>query len=92
MQRDLFNKYDQIVPTDRKLPEDALPRIGGQNRIVLERLRAGPATNFELTELGIGRPNSRIADVRRYLEQTECRSIVSQAVDTARGLYRYEIT
>lgn len=78
--------------TDTALPEDAKPRLGGQNLLILERLRVGPATNVELEECsGSRRVNSRIADVRRYLRNHHGQTIVCRAIDTAAGLHQYEI-
>lgn len=78
--------------TDPNLPAAAAPRLGGQNGKILARLREGPATNIELEEYsGSRRINSRVADVRRWLQQNENRTVESEAVDTARGIYRYWI-
>ena len=78
--------------TDPDLPEASRPRLGGQNGRILARLRQGPASNVELEKVsGSRRVNSRIADVRRWLREHENRTIESQGVDVARGLYRYWI-
>lgn len=78
--------------TDRTLPPAAIPRLGGQNGCVLARLRQGPATNVELEHAsGSRRINSRVADVRRHLRKTEGATVKATAIDTAAGLYRYEI-
>lgn len=91
-QRLLFHDDERQAATtftDPQLPTVAKPRLGGQNERVLARLRQGKATNTELDKL-CGRVNSRIADVRKYLE-AEGKTIRSRAVDTARGVYVYEI-
>lgn len=80
------------VHTDPHLPDEAKSRLGGQNAAILERLRQGSAINMELEECSNSkRVNSRIADVRRWLRQHENRTIATTAIDTARGIYRYEI-
>lgn len=77
--------------TDPGLPKEAKPRLGGQNAAVLARLREGPATNVELEALA-GRVNSRAADVRRWLQKNEGKTIKSEKIDGKKGIYRYEIT
>lgn len=82
----------EIGHTDPRLPEVARKRLGGQNGRVLARLRQGPATNLELeTASGSHRINSRVADVRRYLRAEFGQTVLSCAIDTAAGLYRYQI-
>lgn len=91
-QRLLFHDDERQAATtftDPQLPTVAKPRLGGQNEKVLARLRKGEATNTELDQL-CGRVNSRIADVRRYLE-AEGKTIRSRAVDIKRGIFVYEI-
>lgn len=91
-QRTLFDDQREIGHTDPELPEEAKPRLGGQNGTILARLRNGPATNLELEEIsGSRRINSRIADVRRYLRRHEQQTIECEAIDTSAGIYRYEI-
>ena len=78
--------------TDPQLPAEARPRLGGQNGLVLARLRRGPATNIELEQYsGSHRINSRVADVRRWLRKYEGMTVVATAVDVSKGVYRYEI-
>lgn len=43
-----------------------VPRLAGQAGIILERLRCGPATNRELSDISL-KYTSRISDIRRYL-------------------------
>ena len=81
-----------IGHTDPDLPAAARPRLGGQNGAILARLRSGPATNVELEHCsGSRRVNSRVADVRRWLERCEGVTVTCEALDTAAGLYRYAI-
>lgn len=94
-QATMFEQFDSSEKvaetfTDHRLPADAKPRLGGQNATVLARLRDGAATNIELQQLGAGRVNSRIADLRKYLK-SEGLTIESKAVDTAKGIYEYQI-
>lgn len=77
--------------TDPAMPEAAKRRLGGQNALVLELLRKGAVTNAQLEDV-CGRVNSRIADVRRFLRETEGRTIETKAIDVSRGLYQYEIS
>ena len=89
----LFPAHDPGgVFTDPELPKAAKPRLGGQNLLVLQRLLEGPATNIEL-ELASGsrRINSRVADVRRYLQNHDGKTVTSEAINTARGVYKYAI-
>ena len=81
-----------IGHTDTRLPSAAKPRLGGQNGKILARLRRGSATNDQLEECsGSKRINSRVADCRKFLQEHEGNTITSKAVDTARGIYEYEI-
>ena len=83
----------RVLHTDPEVPDEARPRLGGQNGKVLDRLRQGPATNLELEAVsGSRRINSRVADCRRYLRETEGKTITSTALDTRTGVYWYEIT
>ena len=78
--------------TDPNLDDEAKGRLGGQNALVLARLRRGPATNIELEKLsGSRRINSRVADVRRHLRMSENSTIVCRAIDVSRGLFAYRI-
>jgi len=78
--------------TDPNLSAAELPRLGGQNAKIMERLEQGPATNIELAECsGSTRVNSRVADVRRYLRTTRQQTINCVAVDTSAGIHRYQI-
>ena len=43
------------------------PRLGAQNRRILDLLSAGPATNVQLAEIAL-KYTSRISDIRRHLE------------------------
>ena len=79
-----------IAPTDPALPPEAIPRLGKQNRRVLERLRVAPCTNIML-ELLCGRVNSRIADVRRHLQTYHGQTIKCHPVNVKTGIYIYEI-
>ena len=48
---------------DPRLPADAETRVGRQQQAILERLRCGPATNLELSAIGL-RYSSRISELR----------------------------
>ena len=82
----------QIGHTDPLVPREAVPRLGGQNGLVLEALMRGSATNIELEEFsGSRRINSRVADCRKWLKIHQHQTIVAHAEDTAAGIYRYQI-
>lgn len=62
MQLELFNV--PVPPADPNVhPDDAL-RLSGQNAAILERLKAGPATNRELYGICL-RPSARIYDLKQ---------------------------
>lgn len=79
-----------IPHTDPSVLVAALRRLGGQNRAVYERLLQGPATNVELERLA-GRVNSRVADVRRYVQERYGWRLECHVVEADIGIYRYEI-
>ena len=66
-------------------PEAAKPRLGRQQRAILERLRRGPATNTELSQIAqrfsarIGELRDAGYDIRRTHDDHE------------RGVYVYEL-
>ena len=62
-QLSLFDAPRNIVPRDTHVEKEERPRLTGQNQAILERLRRGPATNFELAEISL-KYTSRISDVR----------------------------
>ena len=91
-QTTLWDDTVEIVHTDPNVPAEAEPRLGGQNGRVLERLRVGTATNIQLEAAsGSRRINSRVADVRRWLQKWHGETIESEAVDVKTGVYRYTI-
>lgn len=47
-------------------PVEDLPRLKGQNGIILEYLRCGPMTNVQLAEVSL-KYTSRISDIRKWL-------------------------
>ena len=52
---------EPVPPCDPSVAME--PRLSGQNLAVLERLRRGPATNRELSEIAL-KYTSRISDLR----------------------------
>lgn len=75
--------------TDPNLEAEEHTALGGHNRLVLERLREGPATNVELQKLGAGqRPSARCHDVRRWLE---CQGLTIRQKRVRRGVHLYWI-
>ena len=67
------------------VPEAAKPRLGRQQRAILDRLRRGPATNTELVQIAqrfggrIGELRAAGYDIRRTYD------------DDRRGVYMYEL-
>lgn len=45
----------------------------GQNAVMLAALKQGPRTSAELSAMGVGRPNSRAADLNQRGHRVECR-------------------
>jgi hypothetical protein len=72
-------------PCDPSIPEAARPRLSRQCRAIVERLRRGPATNDELSRLS-RKYTSRVSDIRKAGYRIKC-----TALDTAAGLFRYEL-
>jgi hypothetical protein len=57
---------EPIAFCDNKLEPEERPRLGGQCRAILERLRRGPATNRELAHPQYGlNYRARISDLRK---------------------------
>ncbi len=54
-----------VPPMDPNILADDVERATSLSRRVLERLRQGPATNTELSEIGGLRYSGRIYDLRR---------------------------
>ena len=87
-----MNLQPETTFTDHNLCVAELPRLGGQNGKILERLEQGPATNIQLAEYsGSTRVNSRVADVRRYLRLTRQQTIDCVSVNQSAGIHRYKI-
>lgn len=63
-QGDLFPTDPNVMPGDE-------PRLTGQNAAILERLKAGPATNAQLARLSL-KYTSRISDLRKHGYDIEC--------------------
>ena len=85
-------KAARPAPTDPNVNPEEIPRLGGQNARVLARLRAGRATNVELSEAsGAKAINSRISDVRQWLRKNENKNITKECVNARSGIYVYEI-
>ena len=60
-----------IEPRDPHVEEPDKPRLRGQNAAILERLRAGPATNDELAKMS-RKYTSRVSDLRKAGYEVEC--------------------
>lgn len=58
---------ETLPPTDPKVCTtiEEIVRFSGQNGVILERLRRGPAKNYELAALAINY-RARISDLRNY--------------------------
>jgi hypothetical protein len=52
-----------VRPIDPNLPKSDLPRLTGQNAIVLDLLKRGPITIHDVLPLGITRLSARIQDI-----------------------------
>lgn len=65
------------------------PRLAGQNRRILDRLRQGPATNVELAEISL-KYTSRISDVRSWLESNTGETITCQRGKSGVNIYGIE--
>lgn len=65
------------------------PRLSQQNQTILDRLREGPAMNFELMRLsGAMNPSARISEVRQYLQSI---GEDLKATPEGKGVWRYRI-
>ncbi|MBU6429253.1 MAG: hypothetical protein KGR26_09605 [Cyanobacteria bacterium REEB65] len=60
-----------IEPCDPRVPDAARPRLSRQCRAILDRLRAGPASNDELSRLA-RKYTGRISDIRKAGFVVEC--------------------
>lgn len=54
----------EITFADTRLEESEKPRLSHQCQLILERLKTGPATNMELSEIAL-KYTSRISDLRK---------------------------
>lgn len=61
------SKREALPPTDPQVRTtiEEIVRFTGQNQVILDRLRRGPAKNFELAALAINY-RARISDLRNY--------------------------
>lgn len=62
-QTELFETDRPLTPTDRNIDVRDVPRVMGQNALIRERLRQGPATNIELAAITF-KMSARISDLR----------------------------
>jgi hypothetical protein len=62
-------------------------KLAGQNGVMLDALQRGPRTATELNRMGIGRPNSRAAELRRRGHAVVC-EFDSKQKGAARYVYR----
>jgi len=72
-QRSLFDAYREplVDVRDPNAVEDDKPRLNGQNLLILERLRQGPATNAELSQIAL-KYSSRTSDLRKAGYNVTC--------------------
>jgi hypothetical protein len=63
-QLSLFDAPRNIVPRDTHVEREERPRLVGQNLAIYERLKRGPATNFERAEISL-KYTSRVSDLRK---------------------------
>jgi len=60
-----FEQEGGVVPFDPQVPDPKeRPRLSKQSKIVLDRLRSGPATNYDLAAIAL-KYSARISDIRR---------------------------
>jgi len=60
-----FEKEGGVIPFDPNVPDPKeRPRLSKQCKIVLDRLRSGPATNYDLAAIAL-KYSARISDIRR---------------------------
>lgn len=80
----------EVEPGPRtRAPERAdRPRLNRQARLILERLRRGPARNVELARISL-KYTGRVSEVRAYLEQHEAATVICTRLSG--GLARYNI-
>ncbi len=76
---------EPISFADTKLEPEEKPRLGGQCRAILERLRQGPATNRELATISL-KYTGRISDLRK-----SGYNIVVVSRDRKTGIVWYEL-
>ena len=71
MQLSLFDAPPRpIAVVDPHVDHRDIPQLTRQSRVILERLRQGPATNAELTAVGL-RYSARIHELRRAGHEIE---------------------
>ena len=63
--------FDAIEPCDPNVVAVDQPRLRGQNGLILERLRRGPATNDELARIS-RKYTSRVSDIRKAGYEVTC--------------------
>ena len=77
----LFNQHIEVkepfrdarpLPIDPNIHPDDREAVIGQNGAILERLRAGPATNVELAAMSL-KYTSRLSDLRAAGHVIECK-------------------
>lgn len=75
--------FDRVQPVDPHVPAEDVPRLTKQALAILARLRRGPATNVELSAIGL-RFGARLMDMRRAGYEIE-------SVRGAGGLWTYSL-
>jgi hypothetical protein len=83
-QLSLFDAPRTLAPRDPNTHSEDVPRLSGQNAVILARLRSGPATNNEMAELSL-KYTSRISDLRAAGYTVTCERL-------HRGLTVYRLT
>jgi hypothetical protein len=64
-QRTLFPVAYELHPCDRHVAPADKPRLSGQNAAILDRLKRGPATAYQLSAYSL-KYTSRISDLRSH--------------------------
>lgn len=69
------------------IPEPERKRLSAQSQAILDRLRRGPATNYELAQIAL-KYTSRLSDCRKAGYDVR---MVSRNYETGVTLYRLEV-
>jgi hypothetical protein len=80
-----YGQPGEVTPTHRAVHPDAIPRLGGQNKAILDRLKRDRATNSELADMALNY-RARVSDLRKH----GC-TIVVEDEDHRTGLAWYRL-